>query len=128
VSVIGVGIDLVELARVRRLLAAKGERALARLFTAGERAYLAGRPDPAAHVAARIAAKEAVYNALQDLPGARGVGWRDIEVTRGGSGRPAIVLHGLAAAIAAERGGLRVRVSLTHSRSAAGAVAVIETT
>ena len=94
-----------------------------RFFTDVERAYLATRPDPTGHAAARIAAKEAVYKALQSLPGARAVGWREIEVTRDSEGRPAIQLHGLAAQLATEHGGLQVQVSLTHSATSAGAVA-----
>jgi holo-[acyl-carrier protein] synthase len=125
VGVIGVGIDLVDLARVARMLADKGEHAFARLFTDEERAYLATRPDPTGHAAARIAAKEAVYKALQSLPGARGVGWREIEVTRDPEGRPAIRLHGLAEQLAAEAGGLAIQISLTHSSVEAGAVAVV---
>ena len=124
-NVIGVGVDLVDLDRVARLLAHKGEHAMQKFFTDEERAYLATRPDPTGHAAARIAAKEAVYKALQSLPGARGVGWRDIEVTRDGDGRPAILLHGLAARLATEHGGLIVQVSLTHSATSAGAVAVV---
>jgi holo-[acyl-carrier protein] synthase len=124
-SALGVGIDLVDLSRVARLLADKGEQALTRFFTEAERSYLATRPDPTGHAAARIAAKEAVYKALQSLEGARGVGWRDIEVTRDVDGRPAIALHGLAARLAAEAGGIRIAISLTHSESTAGAVAVI---
>lgn len=124
-NVIGVGVDLVDLERVARLLANKGEYALQRFFTEDERAYLATRPEPTGHAAARIAAKEAVYKALQSLPGARAVGWRDIEVTRDADGRPAIRLHGLAAQLAEEHGGLIVQVSLTHSAVSAGAVAVV---
>jgi holo-[acyl-carrier protein] synthase len=124
-SVIGVGIDLVDRARVVRLLDSKGNQALTRFFTETERAYLASRPDPTGHAAARIAAKEAVYKALQSLPGARGVGWREIEVTRDEDGRPAIALHGLAARLAAEAGGVRIEISLSHSDSTAGAVAVL---
>ena len=124
-SVLGVGIDLVDLARVARLLESKGEHAMARFFTDDERTYLGSRPAPIGHAAARIAAKEAVYKALQSLPGARAVGWRDIEVTRDGDGRPAIRLHGIAAELASQRGGLRIQVSLTHSESSAGAVAVV---
>ncbi|HET7427571.1 MAG TPA: 4'-phosphopantetheinyl transferase superfamily protein, partial [Gemmatimonadales bacterium] len=89
--------------------------------------YLATREDPTAHAGARIAAKEAVYKALQSLPGARAVGWREIEVTRDGDGRPAIRLHGLAAELAAGQGGLAVQVSLTHSATSAGAIAMIGT-
>jgi phosphopantetheine--protein transferase-like protein len=117
----------VDLERVARLLAAKGEHAMQRFFTDEERAYLATRPDPTGHAAARIAAKEAVYKALQSLPGARAVGWRDIEVTRDGDGRPAVRLHGLAAELARSHGALLVQVSLTHSATAAGAVAVVGT-
>ncbi|MEO6057769.1 MAG: holo-ACP synthase [Gemmatimonadales bacterium] len=127
VNVIGVGVDLVDLERVARLLAAKGEHAMQKFFTDDERAYLASRPDPTGHAAARIAAKEAVYKALQSLPAARAVGWREIEVTRDADGRPAIRLHGLAARLAAEHGGLQVQVSLTHSATSAGAVAVVGT-
>jgi holo-[acyl-carrier protein] synthase len=127
VNVLGVGVDLVDLDRVARLLAHKGEQAMQRFFTDVERAYLATRPDPTGHAAARIAAKEAVYKALQSLPGARGVGWREIEVTRDAAGRPAIRLYGLASRLAAEHGGLQVQVSLTHSATAAGAVAVVGT-
>jgi len=127
VSVIGLGIDLVDLSRVTRMLEDKGEHAMNRLFTPEERAYLATRPDPTGHAAARIAAKEAVYKAMQTLPGARAIGWRDIEVTRDGEGRPAVRLHGLAERLAAEQGGVRIQVSLTHSSTAAGAVAVVST-
>ena len=124
-SVVGVGIDLVEIGRIARMLADKGEHAMGRLFTAEERAYLATRPDPTGNAAARIAAKEAVYKAMQSLPGARAIGWRDIEVTRDSEGRPAIRLHGLAARLADEAGGVRIQVSLTHSVVSAGAVAVV---
>ena len=126
-SVIGVGIDLVDLARVGRMLEAKGQHALRRLFTEAEREYLAGRPDPTGHAAARIAAKEAVYKAMQTLPGARAIGWREIEVTRDEDGRPAIRLHGVAARLADAVGGVAIQVSLTHSPTAAGAVAVVST-
>jgi holo-[acyl-carrier protein] synthase len=126
VTVIGVGIDLVDLQRVRSLLASKGEKAMTRFFSDRERAYLATRPDATGHAAARIAAKEAVYKAMQSLPGARAVGWREIEISRDPDGRPAIVLHGLAARLSDETGGLRIQVSLTHSATSAGAIAVVE--
>lgn len=123
---IGVGIDLVDLDRVRALLADKGEQAMTRFFSEQERQYLATRPDVAGHAAARIAAKEAVYKAMQSLPGARGVGWRDIEVARDGEGRPAIRLHGTAERLSQERGGLAIKISLTHSALSAGAIAIVE--
>lgn len=126
VTVVGLGIDLVEVARVRRMLERRGERALRRLLTESELAYVLSRPDPAPHVAARLAAKEAVYKAFQNLPGSAGIGWRDIEVSRDGSGRPAVRFHGRAARIFAATPGLTVQLSLTHSRSAAGAVAILQ--
>ena len=124
-SVLGVGIDLVDLDRIERMLSTKGQHAMARLFTPDERAYLDTRPDPTGNAAARIAAKEAVYKAMQSLPGARAIGWRDIEVTRDAEGRPAIRLHGLAERLAQEVGGVTIQVSLTHSATSAGAVAVV---
>jgi holo-[acyl-carrier protein] synthase len=126
VTFVGVGIDLVDLDRVRALLADKGEQAMTRFFSEQERQYLATRPDAAGHAAARIAAKEAVYKAMQSLPGARGVGWRDIEVARDGEGRPAIRLHGVAERLSQERGGLAIKISLTHSALSAGAIAIVE--
>ena len=124
-SVIGVGIDLVDLDRIARMFESKGEHAFGRLFTEQERAYLATRPDPTGNAAARIAAKEAVYKAMQSLPGARAIGWREIEVTRDEDGRPEIQLHGLAARLADELGGVSIQISLTHSALSAGAVAVV---
>jgi holo-[acyl-carrier protein] synthase len=126
VTVVGVGIDLVDLERIRALLASKGEHAMARFFSDREREYLGSRADATGHAAARIAAKEAVYKAMQALPGARGVGWREIEVSRDAQGRPAIELHGLAARVSDERGGLRIQISLTHSATSAGAIAIVE--
>ena len=125
-TVIGVGIDLVDLERIRSLLANKGEQAMTRFFSQNEREYLSTRPDATGHAAARIAAKEAVYKAMQALSGARGIGWREIEVSRDSEGRPAIQLHGLAARLSQERGGLRIQISLTHSAISAGAIAVVE--
>jgi holo-[acyl-carrier protein] synthase len=125
-TVVGVGIDLVDLERIRLLLAKKGDHAMARFFSDQEREYLATRADATGHAAARIAAKEAVYKAMQALPGARGVGWREIEVARDAEGRPAIRLHGLAAQVSDERGGLRIQISLTHSATSAGAIAIVE--
>jgi holo-[acyl-carrier protein] synthase len=126
VTVIGVGIDLVDLERVRVLLANKGEKAMTRFFSDREREYLATRPDAAGHAAARIAAKEAVYKAMQSLQGARAIGWREIEVSRDAEGRPAIELHGLAARLSEVSGGLRIQISLTHSATSAGAIAIVE--
>jgi holo-[acyl-carrier protein] synthase len=121
----GVGIDLVDIARVDRLLDDKGERALRRLFTADEVSYALARPLPGQHLAARLAAKEAAFKALSGNQLARGIGWKEIEVIRGDHG-PTLALHGRAAERAAELGVTSIWVSLTHSATTAGAVVVLE--
>jgi holo-[acyl-carrier protein] synthase len=76
-------------------------------------------------VAVRLAAKEAVYKALQGSDAARGIGWREIEVIRAPDGRPDIVLSGSAAARAEAVGVRRVMLSLSHTHLAAVAVALL---
>jgi holo-[acyl-carrier protein] synthase len=126
-SAIGVGVDLVEVSRARAMLTEKGAHVYDRLMTAAEAEYCRSRPDPAEHVAVRLAAKEAVYKALQGSNSARGIGWRDIEVTRAPDGRPDVALTGLAAARAREIGVTRVLLSLSHTHEAAVAVAILST-
>lgn len=126
-SAIGVGVDLVEVSRTRKMLDEKGVHVYDRLLTAAEAEYCRSRPDPSEHVAVRLAAKEAVYKALQGSEQARGIGWRDIEVTRAADGRPDVALTGLAAARARELGVTRVLLSLSHTHEAAVAVAVLST-
>jgi holo-[acyl-carrier protein] synthase len=121
----GIGFDLVDIARVDRLLDAKGERALRRLFTASEVDYALSRPLPAQHLAARLAAKEAAFKALAGNSLARGIGWREIEVVRRDE-RPTLAFHGRAAERIAELGVTNVWVSLTHSGTTAGAMVVLE--
>ena len=125
-AVIGVGIDLVTIARVERLLARHGDRAMRRLFTDIERAYASTQALPAMHLAARIAAKEAAYKALSGDETARGIGWREIEVTRLSDGRPLLRFHGAAATRFAALGGKSCHLSLTHSGGVAAAVVVLE--
>lgn len=125
-SAVGVGVDLVEVPRVAAIIADKGARVFERLLTPDERAYCESRPDPATHVAVRLAAKEAVYKALQGTPEARGIGWRDIEVIRAPDGRPDVRLAGSAAKRARALGVARVLLSLSHTHLAAVAVAVLE--
>jgi len=125
-AIVGIGIDLVDLDRAERLLDRHGDRALRRLLSPAEQAYVESMVAPARHFAVRLAAKEAVYKALQTLPGAAGIGWRDIEVLRAAGGRPGIQLHGNAARVAAALGPHWVHVTLTHTERTAGAVAVVE--
>lgn len=125
-AVIGFGLDVVDVARAEAMLAPDRRRVLSRVLTADERAYVTRMRHPARHLAARLAAKEAVYKALQALPEARGVGWREIEVVRDGDGRPGIRLHGRAAALVEAHGRPRLHVSLTHSDTTAAAAVVLE--
>jgi holo-[acyl-carrier protein] synthase len=125
-AVLGLGIDLVEVSDAQRMLDRWGERLLHRVLTEGERDYVLRFARPAKHLAVRLAAKEAVYKALQGLPGSRGIGWRDIEVERGPEGRPGIRLNGDAAAVARTAGVRRISLSLTHTQNTAGAVAIVE--
>jgi holo-[acyl-carrier protein] synthase len=124
--IVGVGLDLVDIARVKRLIASKGERVLVRLFTEREVEYAMNKAMPYVHLAARIAAKEAAYKALSGSHNARGIGWRDMEVGSATDGRPLLLLHGAAAARAAELRVERTWLTLSHSESTAGAVVVLD--
>lgn len=123
--ILGLGIDVVEIERVRALLERKGERAMRRLFTEREATYASGKAHPAIHLAARLAAKEAAFKALSGNDLARGVGWREIEVMSGKHG-PELVFHGLAEERAIEMRVRRVHVSLTHTHMTAAAVVMLE--
>src|SRR3954447_5034477 len=114
----GVGIDLLEIDRMERALARR-PRLAERLFTEGERAAVADVARPAQHLAARFCAKEAVVKAL------RLTEWspQDIEILGRGE-PPRVRLHGPVAARAAQLGG-DVEISLTHSDTVAGAVAIL---
>lgn len=123
-SVIGIGLDLVEVSRIRDLLERHGERFKARTFTAGEVAYCDRCADPAMHYAARFAAKEAAAKAL-GTGFADGVSWQDIEVLRADNGAPSLALHGGALDLAKSKGIMRMLVSLTHTKDTAAAQVVL---
>ena len=122
----GLGIDLVDIARVERMLAAKGRRVLDRLFTTAEVAYAMARVRPAMHLAARLAAKEAAFKALAGSDDARLIGWREVEVVARDGHSPTLVLRGRADIRARELGIEHVWLSLTHTDSAAAATVVLE--
>jgi len=108
--IVGLGIDLAEVARVQRLLE-KYPRFAKRVFTDHERAYASRYAKPAARFAARFAGKEAVMKSLG--VGWRHVGWKDIEIT--GGGRPRVNLSGRALARAELLGVTEVLVTITHT-------------
>lgn len=122
-AVLGIGLDLCAVDRMDAALARHGDRFLARIFTDAERAYAAGRANRGEALAARFAAKEATSKAL-GAP--RGIDWHDVEVTpaRSGIHGPGVVLRGRAREVAAQRGIVRVLLSITHAAGVAAAVAI----
>ena len=114
----GIGLDLLEIERLERALARR-PRLAERLFSDEELAYAARRPRPARHLAARFCAKEAVAKAL----GMRGWSFREVEVVASG-GAPELRLSGAVAERARELG-VEPAISLTHTDTTAGAVAVL---
>ena len=125
-AIVGIGIDLVEIARFEEACERRGERLLARLFTAGERAYCEARKLRYVHFAGRFAVKEAAMKML-GTGWARGVRWVDLEVVRAPGQAPELALHGVAGEIARARGIARVHVAITHDAGVASAVAIGET-
>lgn len=123
--IVGVGVDLVEVARLATALETWGERLERRLFTAAEAAYCRAQRPAAPAFAARFAAKEAFLKALGT--GLRsGIRWIDVEVARAEGGRPALCLAGAARAEAAGRGARTAHLSLAHDGGCAVAVVVLE--
>lgn len=116
---IAVGVDIIEIARIERVLAIYGERFLKRVYTEGERERYRNR---VSELAARFAAKEATSKALGT--GIIGIHWRDMEVLPNRRGKPVLILHGKAAERAKQLGLTDFSVSLTHSRGDAMAFVV----
>jgi holo-[acyl-carrier protein] synthase len=117
-----VGVDLIEIARVRRAL----ERYPAfreRCFTEAERAYCDSRKNPPQHYAARFAGKEAIGKAL-GFGVARAFAWREVEIV--GRPKPGVTLSGRLQAWAERVGAGPIDLSMSHSRELATAVAVAE--
>jgi holo-[acyl-carrier protein] synthase len=123
--VIGLGTDLIEIARIERSVERFGDAFLQRIYTPGEIAYCRCRRNAAESLAARFAAKEAGAKAL-GTGISRGVSWREFEVRRPPGQRPELHLSGRAAEIAARLGVRHVSLSLSHSRSASIAVVIAE--
>lgn len=121
-TIVGVGIDLIETERIEAALERHGARFLRRVFTDEEQAVCARRRQRTLCLAARFAAKEAVMKALGCGWGP--VGWRDIEIERDVSGKPRVRLEGAAARVAKETGVDTIHISLTHIEATAAAYAV----
>lgn len=118
-GVVGLGLDLIDLDRFKVLYGDDDPELLARCFTDQELHDAGEGVERLSRLAARFAAKEAVFKALG---GAAGVAHTDIEVVRTASGAPEVRLHGAAKALAEAAGADRLALSLTHSDGAAAAV------
>jgi holo-[acyl-carrier protein] synthase len=123
VRIIGTGIDIVEIDRIRRMYQRHPQRFVERVYTEQERRRIALLNDPAPYLAGRWAVKEAVLKALgTGLSG--GITWKDINVVREPSGAPRVELQGAALKRAQALGMGRILVSITHSRDLAAAQAL----
>ena len=123
--VVGIGIDLVEIARIETALERFGERFAERVLHPDELAYCSSQKHPARSIAARFAAKEAVSKAFGTGIGSE-LGWHDIVVRHRGSGAPQIELSAKGTALMRLRAVASIHLSLTHTNGHAAAVAVLD--
>lgn len=123
--ILGLGIDVIEVARLAEALRRHGDRFERRVYTEAELAACFSRGDRVLALAARFAAKEACMKAL-GTGWAEGIGFRDVEIAREDNRPPRLVLHGEAARRAEFLGVARTHVSLTHQPGVAAAVVVLE--
>ncbi len=123
--IVSVGVDVVEVARVQRLLEEEGDHFLSRIYTPAERTYCRDKARPGEHLAARFAAKEAVMKCL-GTGWSGGVNFCDVEVQRGSTGELTVALTGGALEVSRGRGIQRIHLSLSHTAEQAVAFAVAE--
>ena len=121
---IGLGSDLIDVARIAGVLERQGDRFLDRVFTDEERTYCFGMKYPHKHLAARFAAKEAVSKAFTTGIGSE-LGWKSISVHHGERHEPLVRLDEKGAALLAHVGGTNILLTLSHTDTAAIAVAAI---
>ena len=123
--IVGTGVDIAEVARIRDAVSRFGERFLKRVFTPEEIHYCTSKANSEERLAARFAAKEAAMKAIGT--GLRhGVTWQDVEVVRQLGGRPGLRLSGKAAEFAAALGCQRIHLSLSHTEDQAIAHVILE--
>jgi len=123
--IVSIGIDIIEVARVREVLL-RTPRFAERVFTAAERQYCDGRGAVAAqHYAARFAAKEAALKALQ-TGWSGGIAWQDVEVSAKPSGAPVLILHGRVRELYEQTGATTAHLSMSHTTEHAIAQVVLE--
>ena len=120
--IVGIGIDVCSIERMRRALERHGDKFFARICSERERQDLTGR-DMATALSGRFAVKEAFAKALDGAPG---VGWHEVEVRRAENGRPRLELFGNALAMATKFGADKWHVTISHDAGIAAAVVVLE--
>jgi holo-[acyl-carrier protein] synthase len=123
--ILGLGIDIIEVARIASSLEKFGERFGQRILLPDEMAYCLSHRHPAPFVAARFAAKEAISKAFGTGIGAQ-LGWRDMEIRRKESGEPFVVLHGKGRELFESRKAKQLLVSISHTENYAAVTAVLE--
>ena len=123
--ILGTGVDLAEVSRIRDAIARYGDRFTGRIYTSGEIAYVESKANRFERYAGRFAAKEAGMKAI-GTGWRRGVTWQDFEVANLPSGKPTLRLHGVAAAIAANLGVRNISLSLTHTAELGMAHVILE--
>lgn len=123
--IVGTGIDIAEVPRVRAAILRYGARFVERIYTAGEIAYVERKANRYERYAARFAAKEAGMKAI-GTGWRRGVRWQDFEVANLPGGKPALRLHGVAAQVAAALGVRSIALSLTHTSEQGMAFVILE--
>ena len=123
--IVGLGVDLARASRFRKLLVKEKQGVIARIFTPEEQEYALKMKDPAPHLAARFAAKEAFVKAL-GLGLRNGMRWQEIEVVRNEVGAPSLRLSGQAEKIAAERQVTAIHLSYSHEGDYASATVILE--
>jgi holo-[acyl-carrier protein] synthase len=123
--ILGVGIDIIEVARIAASLEKFGHRFGERILLPAESEYCLSHNSPAPFVAARFAAKEAISKAFGTGIGAQ-LGWQDMEIAHRQSGEPYVIMHGKGKKLFDSRNAKSILVSISHTKDYAAVVAVLE--
>ena len=123
--ILGIGIDIIEIGRIRDSHQSLGDRFIERILLPAEIDYCLKHKDPAPSLAARFAAKEAISKAFGTGITAD-LSWHDMEVARSDTGAPYVILHGKGLDLLRERGGDLVHLSISHTAAHATGMAILE--
>ena len=124
--IFGIGLDIIDVDRIRKIHSRWGDKFLVKFMRTGEIEYCLSLNDPAPSIAVRFAGKEAISKAFGTGIG-ENVKWQDLEILHGKKGQPVVKLHGNAGKLISVKGGKIVHISLSHNDGQAAAMAVLET-